>query len=204
MKATRNRSRFVMDIIIIILIAVSLIYLLYFTNSKFNEIITSDREALLIEHDPDDPIHALLAEEIVDFRPDACKMIEVYNEEYENIFRVQFKEEDEEYIKSSLTDYPELIDLFNNNEDGHTEITIGQEDEDIYFRWTYTQEGEKCLFIIYMSRPIVKNLWVCTAISIFIMILVGILLIRSYQHSHEYQLDNYRRSMDDVRDAILR
>lgn len=200
----RKQSRFVIDIFIILLIALSLIFLMYFINSKFNEIITSDKEALLIEHDPNDPIHTILAEEITDFRPESCKMIEVYNEKFDNIFRVQFKEDQDHNTLNPLLEYPDLMDIFNNHENGHTEITIGNDVEDVYFRWTYTPEGERCLFIIYMSRPIVKNLWICTMICIFIMILVGILLIRQYQHNHEVQLLYYRKTSDAVRDAILR
>ena len=182
-----NKPNYVIDIIIVGLIALCLIFLMIFANNKLSEVITSDREALLIEHDQNNPIHEELAQKIVEFRPDACKMIEVYSEDYEPIFRVQFKDNDE-HMDDPLKDHTELTELFDSHEDGHTEIEINGEDEDVYFRWTITTTGERCLFIIYMSRPVVKNLWVFTAICCVIMFLVMILLFRTYQHKHEQAL----------------
>lgn len=203
MTTNQHKPRFYIDILIMFIIAGCLIYLIIFTNAKFNEIIASDREALLIEHDPNDPVHAQLAEEIIDFRPDACKMIEVYSEEYESIFRVEFNDDNDSPLPA-LKDHDDLINLFNSHEQGHTEITIDDKDEDVYFRWTLTTEGERCLFIIYMSRPVTKNLWVVTALCIFIMILVGIIMVRFYIHMHEVQMMEYSKLSDAVCDAVLR
>lgn len=198
-----KKHKYGLDYAIVILTAACLIFLMYFTEVKLNEVIASDREALLMEHDPNNPIHMELAEEIMRYRPESYKMIEVYSEDYKPMFRVQFRD-DVKIPDGSITDYQGLMNLFTDNQDGHTEVTIDNEVEDIYFRWTYTTTGEKCLFIIYMSRPIVENLWIIRVICIFIMILVVFLLIRIRLHEYDQEISNLRRSSIDVQNAIFR
>lgn len=197
-----KKHKYGLDYAIVILTAACLIFLMYFTEIKLSEVIASDREALLMEHDPNDPIHMELAEEIMRYRPESYKMIEVYSEDYKPMFRVQFRD-DAKIPDGSITDHQGLINLFMNNQDGHTEVTIDNEVEDIYFRWTYTTTGEKCLFIIYMSRPIVENLWIIRVICIFIMILVVFLLVRIRLHEYDQEISNLRRSSIDVQNAIF-
>lgn len=197
-----NKIDYRIDISIVFAIMACLIFLVYFANAKFNEIAASDREALLIEHDQSNPIHNQLADSILEFRPDACKMIEVYSETYEPIFRVQFKEDDM-HMQRPLSDYPDLMKLFDENEDGHTEVIIDDTDEDIYFRWTMTTTGERCLFIIYMSRPIIKNLWVFTVVCCLVMVLVGILFLRLYMRMHANNILRFEEASKSVQDAIL-
>lgn len=197
-----RKHKYGLDYVIVILTAACLIFLMYFTEVKLNEVIASDREALLMEHDPDNPVHMELAEEIMRYRPESYKMIEVYSEDYEPMFRVQFRD-DVKVPDGSITNYQGLMNLFMNNQDGHTELTIDNEVEDIYFRWTYTTSGEKCLFIIYMSRPIVENLWVIRVICIFIMFLVVFLLIRIRLHEYDQTLIALQKTSKDVQDAIF-
>jgi hypothetical protein len=196
-----NKYDYRIDLFIVISIMACLIFIVYFANSKFNEIASSDREALLIEDSSDDSLEQQLADSIIQFRPDACKMIEVYSEKYEPIFKVKFK--DDQSLDDSLLDHPDLIELFNTNYDGHTEVVIGEETEDIYFRWETTTSGEKCLFIIYMSKPIVENIWVFTLVCCIVMILVGILFLRLYMRSHRDALNRYIESSNMIYDSFL-
>lgn len=201
-KGNNKKHKYGLDYIILFLTGLCLVFLMNFADAKLNEVIESDREALLIKHDDDNPIHAQLAEEIIKFRPDSCKMIEVYSETYDQILTVQFKE-GEGNFDSIITDHKELVNLFENNEEGHTEVNINDDIEDVYFRWTTTTTGEKCLFIIYMSRPIVENLWVFKAICIFIMLLVAILIIRIAMHDHDQALESYEKTTVSVQDSIF-
>lgn len=198
-----KKHKYSLDYAVLFLISISLIFLMFFTEFKLNEVITSDREALLMEHDADNPVHLQLAEEIVKYRSDACKMIEVYSDKYEPIISVQFRKNISN-VKSKITDYNELIELFENNPDGHTEVTIGDEIEDIYFRWTYTTTGEKCLFLIYMSRPIVENLCIIRITCLFIMILVVGLVIRTRLHDYDQSLKSLQKSSIEVQNAIFK
>lgn len=197
MKKTNKRHSFTIDRLIVVTIALCMIFLIKFAENKLNEVLVSDREALLIEHDENNPLHEELAQEIIGFRPDACKMIEVFSEDFQPIFRVQFKEDDD-HLSQSLYDFPELMSLLKENNDGHTNVTINEEEEDVYFRWTTTTTGERCLFIIYMSRPIVKNLWVFSFVSYMILILVFILFFRLQLKNHYERINYYERISNNM------
>lgn len=186
-KHTRKLISF--EIIIAIAIAICMIFLINFANAKMEEVIISNKESLLINHDPLNPIHEDLAEEIVKFRPGACKMIDVYSEDLEPLFTVQFYDNNTEH--ASLRDFPDLVDLLRNNEEGHTEISIDGIDENVYFRWSETSRGEHYLVMVYMSQPEVNNLWVFSFICYLILILVFILLIRIHIIQHNEQIRAY-------------
>ncbi|MCM1215400.1 MAG: hypothetical protein NC548_12880 [Lachnospiraceae bacterium] len=194
---TQPKSKwFTIETIIVLAIAGCMIFLINFANAKMEEITISNKEALLMNHDPDDPIHTELAEEIVKFRPDACKLIEVYSEELEPMFSVQFYDNNDGH--TDINDFPDLISLLRSNVEGHTEITIDGIDENVYFRWSETSKGEHYLVIVYMSQPIVSNLWVFPLVCYLILLMVFILLIRIrfIQHNERIKYyDNISRSM---------
>lgn len=193
-------SKLTVEIFIILLIALCMLFLIDFSNKKLDEVILSDREALLMSHDPNNPVHEDLAKEIIDFRPDACKMIEVYSENFESLLKVHFKENHNH--EENIKDYNRLIKLFKTNKEGHTNITIGDEEEDVYFRWTKTANDEMCLVVIYMSRPVVKNLWVFSFICYTILILIFILLLRLLLRQYQGRIRIYQATSHEVRKIL--
>lgn len=191
------------EIIIILAIAVCLLILINFSDGKFEEVQGLTQEAMLVEHDPDNPVHDELAREIMEYRPNSYKMIEIYSEDFERIMKVQFQEDDE-YVDQPITDYPDLIKLFRSHQDGHTSITVDGMDEDIYFRWSELgDDGYQCLMIIYISRHVVENTWVfhmiCYIILILVFILLIILLLQQYRDKVEY----YENISMNVNDRLL-
>ena len=199
---SKRKVNFNIELILVIIIAISLIFLMNFANSKLNELITSDREALLMEHDPNNTVHEELANRILDFRPNACKMIEVYSSDFKPLFRVQFEEHSD--YSESIQNHSELINLLKTNKDGHTSITIDDVEEDVYFRWEKMTSNDMCLVIIYMSRPVVENLWVFNAICYIILILVCILILRLHLRNHSEKIKYYSKLSRDVQDCLIR
>lgn len=189
------------EIILVLFIAGLMIFLNEFTTNKINEIIISDREALLIHHDPGNPVREELAKKIIEFRPEACKMIEVYSEDFDPILYVQFTT-DSNPSPNTIKDHPELLDLLRSNSEGHAELTIDNKTEDVYFQWTETEEGEKCLIITYMSRPIVNNIWIFSFTCYIILILVFVLLIRLHLVQYRSSIRHYKATSDVINDKI--
>lgn len=188
-KNTMKSHNFTFEILIIIVIALCMIFLVNFTNNKLDEIVTSDREALLVSDIENSQMHEELAKQIVQFRPDACKMIEVFSEDFDLMFKVQFK--DDTTHPNILTDHEDLINLLKSNKEGQTTIEIGDETEDVYFRWEYTTTGEKCLIIIYMAKPTVKNVWVVSVVAYIVILLVFILLLRMIYVRYRERIEIY-------------
>jgi len=187
---SRKTKWFTLETAIVIAIAVCMIFLINFANSKMEEITISNQESLLINHDPNNPIHEDLAQEIVKFRPGACKLIDVYGEDLEPIFSVQFYDTNENHRK--LSDFPDLVDLLMNNPEGHTEVEINGVTENVYFRWSETSRGEHYLVMVYMSQPKVNNLWVFPFVCYIILILVFFLLIRIHIIQHNEKIRYYQ------------
>lgn len=203
MYSRKKRFRINVEILISFAIAACVVFLMNFADSKLNEVILSDQEALLINHDPNNPIHEELAKEILEFRPDACKMIEAFTEDFDPMFRIQFKEDDI-LDDTRITDYPDLIEVFANNKEGHTNLVIGDYEEDVYFQWTEVSSGESYLVIIYMSRPVVKNLWVFSSICYLILFLVGTLIVMMNLRSHNEKIRQYQLISGGLSDKIIR
>lgn len=177
MTSKKNKSNQpIVEIAIIIIIAICMVFLNCFANNKFNELMEVSNEALLISHDPDNPVHQELAELITEYRPEACKMIEVYSEDFDQLFTVQFRLQEDTH-EADLNAYTELATLLRTNKEGHTTVTIDDVEEDVYFQWVETSKGDPYLIMIYMSRPIVHDLWIFTFVCNLVVILVGVLLM---------------------------
>ena len=201
MKSRSNNYKF--EIGIIVLIAICICYLMYFTRSKMNEIIISNEEQLLMVHSETNmDLHNEFAEKIISFRPGSYKMIEMYSEDLEQIFRIQFKEDDE-YIGKDIRNESGLIDLLKEHEEGHTCIKINDMEEDIYFRWITDNQNNKCLVMIYMSKHQVKNIWVFTFVCCIILILIFILLIKIKLKQYEESVRIHRSLSSEIRYRIM-
>lgn len=205
MKSRKNINKhpiFNVEMMILVVIAALMIFLINFANTKLNEVVSVDREALLMNADPESPISDDLAKEIVDFRPESCKMIELFSKDFELIFRVQFREGDENRSYENIENHKELMDLFLNNKEGHTNIIVDGEEEDIYFRWTVTTSGEPSLMIIYMARPVVKNLWVFSFVCYIILILIFTLVIMMKYRLHRQLLKEYENLQINIKNRV--
>ena len=203
-KVNKKKSIFNIEILIIFVIAALMIFLINFANAKLNEVITVDREALLMNSDANSLISDDLAKEIIKFRPESCKMIELFSQNFELIFRVQFRENDESRSYDSIKNHPELMDLFLNNKNGHANITVDGEEEDIYFEWTTTNTGDAALMIIYMARPVVKNLWLFSFVCYMILFLVFLLIIIMKYRMHKQLIREYENLQNSIKIRIER
>lgn len=182
-----------LEIPIVIVIAGLILALMNFANKKINELIVSDTEVLFmdIDHDSTDQMHADFAERIADFRPDLYKMIEVYDGKLNEIVSINFSED--EYAKGNINDHPSLIELLTTNADGHASRDVDGSTEYIYFKWSYDDNEQPYLFIIYTYKPIVRHLWVFNVICYVIILLMCILLLRLSLKSHSEKIKLYNR-----------
>lgn len=201
-KKTNKHPIFNIEILILVVIAALMIFLINFAEAKFNEVISVDKQALLMNDNPENQISDDFAKEIVNFRPESCKMIELFSKDFELIFRVQFREDDENKLYDNIENHQELMSLFLHNKEGHTNLTIDGEEEDIYFKWTTNNLGEPSLMIIYMARPVVKNLWVFSFICYIILILIFLLVISLKYRMHRQLVREYENLQINTKNRI--
>lgn len=195
---------FKIEVILAIFIAACVIGLMYVNETREREVNERYLETLLISTDQITVVDEDLKELITDYRPRPYKMIEIYNEDYELTFRIQFRGESIN-VKDDITNHPDLIAYFESHSEGHTYYTINDDETDVYFRWCATdgQEGEQ-LVIIYTSRQQQGNYWMhnmfCYLILIFaFMIVIFSMIKRGHDRVHRYQ-----ENQNNIYDTMIR
>ena len=191
------------DVLIIVVIAACIIFLNSFTTSKLNELEQAGTEAMFIKEGLDYKESEQLGEEIIKYRPDSCKMIEMYDESFELLFALQFDKTHPIY-NYNINNYPELIDLLNKNQEGQTAITIDGYNEDVYFQWVTNSRDEKRLVMVYSTKHIVEDIWVFSFVCYLLLILVFILLIRTHHINYKDKINQYKKVSSNFRDAVNR
>lgn len=207
MDINRKRFRFLLNIetAIVILIAGCMIFLINFTNTKLEQFTQMEDEVTLINHDPSNPIHDQLAQEISVYRPDTYKMIEVYTSDFGLMMSLQFM--DVEVSDIQIINYPELIKILLNNHEGHTDFEYKDDDgkdvkQDIYFKWVYAADGNEYLIVTYSSYHTVDNLWVFNFVAYSVIILVFVLLMQVKITTYIDKINQYETVSKSVRKAI--
>lgn len=201
MKNKKNSS-FKIETLIIILIAGCMIFLVDFTNNKINEFSRLEEEIMLVNHDPSNPIHEQLAQEIIEYRPDTYKMIEIYTEDFDIMMTLQFIETGLKNI--NLDEYPDLIELFNENEEGHTQLSFSDNEikEDIYFKWVKASDNNKYLMIVYSSRHPVQNIWIFNFVCYIVLLLIFILLLQMHLKNYKDKVQQYEQLSNDLKKRL--
>lgn len=191
------------ETIIIITIAICMIFLNIFTTKKLVELDESGTEAMFIKEDLIYPKSDQLKEEIIKYRPNSCKMVEMYDDSFTLLFSLNF-DKDNSIIKYNINEYPDLIEFLENNKEGQTMINIGEYNEEIYFKWITTTDDERRLIIIYSTKKVVDNIWVFSFVSYMVIILIFILLIRIHIRNYRDKINLYKNASCNFRDEINR
>lgn len=203
MKNKKLKSIFNIETIIILIIAACVLFLNVFTANKIYELQRVGTEAMFIMDGLEYANSEELGSEIVKYRPDSYKMIEVYDESYELLFSLQFDQNYKVY-NNDIYNHKNLLYLLENSEKGQTTISNGEYDEQVYFQWMTNNRGEKRLVIVYSTKEIVGNIWMFSFVCYIILILIFILLIRLHSKNYKDKVDQYKRTSYNFRDEVNR
>lgn len=183
----------IIEILIMIIISICIIFLIGFVNDKFEEYEGVEEAMLFIRETPEYNVdETILSQEMMNFRPNGCKLIELYTEDFQPVFRVAFTNDESLSNFDELYEYPKLTSIFESEEYGHTSFEIGDQKEDIIFEWTESTDGNRYLLIVYMVRPIVENIWVFSLICYIILILGFTLILRMILKKNSLYIQQYR------------
>ena len=181
---------FSIETIIILIIAACMLFLNTFTVKKINEIELARNNAVFLVDDLDFPDQEEFAEELKSYLKDSYKMIELYDENFELLFQIQFN--DSPKVKSDITGQPELMTILKENKEGQTSILIDKDEEEVYFKWITNSRGEERLLIVYSSIKNIKGLWVFSFVCWFVMILIFVLVIRLHSKNYNDKIKQYQ------------
>lgn len=191
------------EIFLVVLISICMLALINVSTSKMNEVLLSNN-SIILRDNPDKMIDSLLANEISKYKLDPCTMMEVYDSDFNMIISVPFETDDnhQKHAPVNLKAYDTLRELYNKYPEGHTRLVIGEYEEDIYFRWTETNDSKKRLAVIHISRPIVKNIWMIPFLCYLILILIFILVVRLRVSCQKDRINYYQKTSTRVQNLI--
>ena len=192
------------ELVITVIIAACMLFLNYFTTNKLTELENSSNEAMFVRSDLPFMDSDEFTEEVLKYKPGACKMIELYNEDFEMMLMIRFDQNYAADPNDSIVNYPDLINTLQSSQEG--QVKVGKVDdtheEYILFQWLTNTEGERRLIMVYNIRPVVDNLWVFTLISCLVIVMVFVLLIRLYLKEYKSSVTQCRWMNDAIRDRV--
>ena len=189
-KKKRLISFFNIETIIIIAIAACMLFLNTFTVKKLNELEVARNNAVFLLDEIEFPDQEEFTEEMKSYLNDSYKMIELYDENFELLFQIQFV--DNYKTKGDLINQKDLVSILKNNKEGQTTINIGDSEEDVYFKWITNSRGEERLLLVYSTIKNVRGLWVFSFICWLVLILVFILVIRLHSKNYTEKIEQYK------------
>lgn len=201
-KNTSNHNR-LLDTLIIIAIACCVIFINIFTTNKFSDLEKSAHDSVFIIDKLPISEDDEFAEEIREFLPDTYKMIELYDENMNLMFQIQF-DEGNHYQPSDIREYQEIITRIKNTQEGQARIELDGSEQDFFYKWVVNNKGETRLLIVYSNVEEVENLWVFSFVCYIVIILVFLLLIRLHIRHYKDQSAHYKTISDDVLSRIKR
>ena len=186
---------------IIIVIACCVIFLNVFTTSKFTALKEAAQDSVFVMDDIPISEDDEFVEQVRSYLSDTYKMIELYDENFDLIFRVQF-EEDDQYQPNDIKEYKDIISRIQNTPEGQSRLIVGNSEQNFYYKWVENDRGEIRLLIVYSKVAMVQNLWVFNLVSYLIMILIFILLIKMHIHRYQDKISHYEEVTNNIASAL--
>ena len=185
---------------LIIIIAISLLFLTRFTNNKLRELESSSKEAMMLNENLMSSNKEELSKQLMTYRPEAYKRVEIYDENFNLIFSIIL---DNYNVAMNIKEYPQLMNELKTKSEGQATFEQNNYEANIYFKWN-NDEGKKMLYIIYTRRSLVKDLWLFNFIAGGIMCLILILFLLN--HFIIYKLSNsyYSLLLSDMKNNSSR
>jgi len=178
------------EMLIIVAIAGCLLFVNTFTVTKINEMESARSNAVFLMDEIEFPEQEEFTEELQGYLKDSYKMIELYDDNFDLLFQIQFN--DDYLSKADIKTEPELISLLKRNKEGQASIVVNEDEEDVYFKWITNNNGEERLLMVYSAIKNVKGLWLFSFTCWMIMILIFVLVIRLHTKSYEDKIVQYK------------
>lgn len=209
----KKQSNFkLFEIILVVLIAICMMFLIQVSKNKIGRLV-SERDPIITESATvDTELSLQLSEIFKTFKPVSCTMIESYDKDFNQLLRICFHSEcylDDGTINHicspiDIKDHPLLKDILSKNMEGTTQISIGDKEENIYFRWIADANHDMTLTLVYLSRPeMVGELWLIELLCYIVLILVCVLVIRLLFFQKRQMISEYKISSDRLRRHLI-
>jgi len=175
------------NILIMLTIGISLLFLNQFTNSKLKELEISSKEAMMLNDNLMLSNREELSKYLKNYRPEAYKRIEIYDDKFNSVFSIILDNSDP---TMNIKDHPELMKQLQTLEEGQTTFEHNNYEANIYFKWNIDDNG-KLLYMIYSRRSIIKYLWLFNFICGGVMCLVFVSFLLNHFFIYKLSIKCY-------------
>lgn len=151
---------------------------------------------------------------IKEYQPNPAKMIEVYDENFDLAFRINFAEDSDDETYKNIKDFPELMEYFTENREGHTYFKSSENKEtDLYFRWYMVNnhqgpngiEGDtEHLVLIFMTRPEAVSYLLNRLLSYAILVLAFTIVLVALRKQRDEKMRLLESNSKNISEAIYR
>lgn len=202
-KQSKHKFGIGIETILILMIAVCILFINSYTVRKLNELENNLTTSVFIKQDLKLTNDEVIAEEIKNYIPDSCKMVELYDEQLNMLFQAHFNDPADGYVTNDIRDYPKLSNLFFTKEEGQAMADINGTEESIYFKWLTNTRGERRLLIIYSAIKKVEGIWVFSLACYITLILVFILLIKVNNDRYNDKIKQYHDLIKSSKNDLI-
>ncbi|MBD5585449.1 MAG: hypothetical protein HDQ88_10235 [Clostridia bacterium] len=151
---------------------------------------------------------------IQEYQPNPAKMIEVYDENFDLAFRINFAEDSDDETYKNIKDFPKLMEYFTENREGHTYFKSSENKEtDLYFRWYMVNnhqgpngiEGDtEHLVLIFMTRPEAVSYLLNRLLSYAILVLAFTIVLVALRKQRDEKMRLLESNSKNISEAIYR
>jgi len=196
----KGKRSAILEAVIILLIGAGLIFLNLYTENLFRELHQAGQSAVFVMDDTTFENEDEFAEKLTEYLPSSYKMIELYDENIDLLFQIQFNDKIEN--TEDIHDHPNMMNFFKANQEGQTKIMIDDVEQNVYFKWMDNTRGEHRLLVVYSSIETVQGIWVFHLVSYVIIALVFALLLVLSIRRHNDTISAYKVMIDNELDEL--
>ena len=196
----KGKRSAILETVIILLIGVGLIFLNLYTENLFRKLHQAGQSAVFVMDDATFENEDEFTEQLIEYLPSSYKMIELYDENIDLLFQIQFNDKIEK--TEDIHDHPNMMNFFKANQEGQTKIMIDDVEQNVYFKWMDNTRGEHRLLVVYSSIETVQGIWIFHLVSYVIIALVFALLLVLSIRRHNDTIAAYKVMIDNELDEL--
>lgn len=139
-------------------------------------------------------VKAIVNDRVMDFYPNICKLVSIYNDDLELEMRLAFRYNRTEDL---IHEHPDFRDLIEHHKAGYSHIIHDDgEGEDVFFVWAPDPDNDtkENLIVLRVIKPSETDVWIYNTIAystifmVFALVIIMMLRRRSDSINHYYAL----------------
>lgn len=187
------------EVVMIFLIAICQIALVTLSNTTISQVSDISQYGFFTSQIAnDEEVLTKLKDWNLDFRPNACKLISMYDENLELKLRLYFmKTPDKDLVRTNL----EFQNYVMNHDQGYLDVDVGESVEHVFFRWIPDPHGgdSMSLITVRVNQPTYLYVWIYPIVTVLNIGLVFALMVIIMLKRRQDGIDHYMTISSDRR-----